>query len=165
MLILGRGIGVWVAALSCLGIPVLAAEPKAEDCSPCVIELPGYAFDRGNARTFADPQQYADGGPMVAFGGQSPVSIQYDVELPVDGAYRISVRYAAADPRPVDFYVDQQLLGQCCRGTTGSWNTSSAQWLRRLRRRPGGGTRVSRGTCRGGCSVSIRPGSSPGTCL
>jgi hypothetical protein len=65
---------------------------------------------------------------MVAFGGQSPVVIEYDLEFPVDGSYKIRLRYAAQAARPVEFYLDEQHLGQCCRGTTGSWNTSSAQW-------------------------------------
>ncbi len=128
MVVLERGFLAWAAAVLFQGFLAVAAEPKPEDCSPGVIEIPGYAYDRGNAQTFADPQQYADGGPMVAFGGQSPVNIEYDVELPVDGSYRIRLRYAAADARPVDFYIDQERIGLCCRGTTGSWNTSSAQW-------------------------------------
>ena len=103
-------------------------ELATTDCAPGIIEIPGYAYDRGNAKTFANPKQYADGGPMVAFGGQSPVVIEYDVEFPVDGSYKIRVRYAAHSARPVEFYLDQEHLGQCCRGTTGSWNTSSAQW-------------------------------------
>lgn len=100
-----------------------AAEP-----APGTIEIPAYAYDRGNAKTFADPAQYADGGPMVAFGGQSPVEIEYDLDLPVDGSYTIRIRYAAREPRPVDFYLDQVRLGPCCREATGSWNTSGAKW-------------------------------------
>ena len=106
----------------------LAKEPESRKQAPGVIEIPGYAYDRGNAKTFANPKQYADGGPMVAFGGQSPVVIEYDLEFPVDGSYKIRVRYAAHSVRPVEFYLNEQHLGQCCRGTTGSWNTSSAQW-------------------------------------
>jgi len=120
-------------AWTCLLIlPIFAgiclAQEAAEDCSPGVIEIPAYAYDRGNAKTFADPNQYADGGPMVAFGGQSPVLIEYDLEFPVDGTYRIRLRYAANDARPVEFHLDEQHLGQCCKATTGSWNTTSAQW-------------------------------------
>jgi formylglycine-generating enzyme required for sulfatase activity len=128
MVTIARGTLVSAAIVVFLAVASMAQEPKPEDSTPGVIEIPGYAYDRGNAKTFADPQQYADGGPMVAFGGQSPVNIEYDVDLPVDGSYRIRVRYAARDARPVEFYLDEQHLGQCCRGATGSWNTSSAQW-------------------------------------
>lgn len=107
---------------------MLTGASAVESAEPGVIEIPSYAFNRGNAKTFADPGKYADGGPMVAFGGQSPVVIEYDLELPVDGSYEIGVRYAARTARPVDFYLDDQHLGQCCRATTGSWSTSSADW-------------------------------------
>lgn len=99
---------------------MLTGASAVESAEPGVIEIPSYAFNRGNAKTFADPGKYADGGPMVAFGGQSPVVIEYDLELPVDGSYEIGVRYAARTARPVDFYLDDQHLGQCCRATTGS---------------------------------------------
>ncbi len=128
MVIVGRGM---LACLLVLGFLVgtgLGQEPPPEDCTPGAIEIPAYAYDRGNAKTFANPKQYADGGPMVAYGGQSPVVIEYDLEFPVDGSYKIRLRYAAAQARPVEFYLDQQHLGQCCRGTTGTWNTSGAQW-------------------------------------
>ena len=118
----------WLVVFAFLIDTSLAQEPKPKHPSPGVIEIPGYAYDRGNAKTFANPKQYADGGPMVAFGGQSPVVIEYDLDLPVDGSYKIRLRYAAHSARPVEFYLDQQHLGQCCRETTGSWNTSSAQW-------------------------------------
>ena len=127
MVIVRRSVLAWLAALTFLAGTGMAQEPKSEDAAPGVIEIPGYAYDRGNAKTFADPGQYADGGPMVAFGGQSPVVIEYDLELPVDGSYKIRFRYAAQAARPVEFYLDQKHLGQCCTGTTGSWNTSSAQ--------------------------------------
>ncbi|MHB8899085.1 MAG: SUMF1/EgtB/PvdO family nonheme iron enzyme [Thermoguttaceae bacterium] len=119
---------ICTAALLLLVVSGPAAEPKPDECTTGVIEIPAYAYDRGNARTFADPAEYADGGPMVAFGGHSPVLLEYDLDLPVDGSYKVSFRYAAAGSRPVDFYLDEEHLGDCCGGTTGSWNTSSARW-------------------------------------
>ena len=88
--------------------------------------IPAYAFDRGNAKTFTT--QYADGGPMVAFGGRNPVIIEYDFELAEDVKATLCIQYAAADARPVEFFVDGALKGLCCRLTSGSWNTSSAKW-------------------------------------
>ena len=89
-------------------------------------EIPAYAFDRGNAKTFT--QQYADAGPMVAFGGVSPIVVEYDIVFPADGGYKISINYAAQSARPVDLYLDEMKIASCCRTATGTWNTSSAAW-------------------------------------
>ncbi len=88
--------------------------------------LPAYAFDRGNAKTFT--KQWADAEPMVAFGGQSPVVIEYDVDFPVAAEYALSIYYAAAGARPVELSLDGKNVGRCCRSATGSWNTSKAKW-------------------------------------
>ena len=88
--------------------------------------IPAYAFDRGNAKTFT--QSYADAGPMVAFGGETPIQIEYDVVLPVEATYTIHVQYAAAEARPVDLHIDGKRVATCCRTATGSWNTSGAKW-------------------------------------
>ena len=88
--------------------------------------IPAWAFDRGNAQTFT--KEYADAGPMVAFGGESPVVVEYDVEFPSATEYRLRVQYAAAEKRPVTFSVDGRALTNICRSATGSWNTSGAGW-------------------------------------
>jgi formylglycine-generating enzyme required for sulfatase activity len=93
-------------------------------------EVPAWAFDRGNAKTFT--REYADGGPMVAFGGHSPVLVEYDLEFPGSGDYRLSLRYAAADARPVSLLLDGTRVAEVCRESTGSWNTSGARWERSL---------------------------------
>jgi hypothetical protein len=96
------------------------AEPAAS------FAIPAYAFDRGNAKTFTS--QYADAGPMVAFGGDYPVVVEYDIDFPVGAAYTLNIRYATAAARPVGLYLDEKSLGACCRAATGSWNTSGARW-------------------------------------
>ena len=88
--------------------------------------IPAWAFDRGNVQTFT--QEYADAGPMVAFGGRSPVMVEYDIEFPASGQYTVRLCYAAAAARPVTLLLDGKSQGQFCRTATGSWNTSGAQW-------------------------------------
>ena len=61
--------------------------------------IPAWAFDRGNAKTFT--KEYADAGPMVAFGGESPVVLEYDIEFPTATDYRLRMQYAAAEKRLV----------------------------------------------------------------
>ncbi|MCC7375798.1 MAG: SUMF1/EgtB/PvdO family nonheme iron enzyme [Verrucomicrobiales bacterium] len=95
-----------------------------------VSEIPAWAFDRGNAKTFT--REYADGGPMIAFGGQSPVVVEYDLEFPVSGNYRLDLRYAAAEARPVSLLMDGVRMAEVCREATGSWTTREAKWVRSL---------------------------------
>ncbi len=88
--------------------------------------IAAFAFDRGNAKTFTT--SWADAEPMVAFGGQSPVSVEYDIEFPIATQYTLNSFYSAAAARPVDLYLDGKHVGQCCRTATGGWNTSRAKW-------------------------------------
>ena len=100
--------------------------PKTQPALPGSFIVPAWAFDRGNARTFTD--QWANAEPMVAFSGESPVVIEYDIDFPVAANYSLAVRYAAAGARPVELSLDGKPIGQCCRTATGSWNTRDAVW-------------------------------------
>lgn len=102
-----------------------ATLPAAEADAPRSVTIPAWAFDRGNVKTFTE--QWADAGPMVAFGGSSPAVVEYDLEFPVTGEYRVRIHYAAASPRPVALLVDGREMAQVCRAATGSWNTSGAK--------------------------------------
>lgn len=110
-----------VVTLICAGALRLGAETQ-----PDRLDIPAWAFDRGNVRIFAD--QWAEGGPMVAFGGESPVWAEYSFALPQDGPVEISLRYAALEARPVAVKVDGRDLGEGCRTATGAWSTREAKW-------------------------------------
>ena len=88
--------------------------------------ISAWAFDRGNAQTFT--KEYADAGPMIAFGGESPVVAEYDIEFPSATDYRLRIQFAAAEKHPVALSVDGRAITNVCRGMTGSWNTSGAGW-------------------------------------
>lgn len=111
---------VWVGLFLC--ISTLA--PNATLAGS--FEIPAWAFDRGNVKTFTD--QYADAGPMVAYGGHSPVVVEYDIPFPTAGSYRLSIQYAAANARPVELSLDGAAVAQVCRTANGSWNTGGATW-------------------------------------
>ena len=87
-------------------------------------EIPAWAFDRGNVATFTN--QWADAEPMVAFGGVSPIVVEYDIQFIVGGRYTLELKYAAAEARPVGLEMDKQKVGQACRTATGAWETSKA---------------------------------------
>ena len=85
-----------------------------------------YAFDRSNAEVYTN--QWADAEPMLATGDARPIFADYDIDFPLCGEFTISVFYSAAGVRPVEMLLDGKEIGRCCRKTTGSWNTSKAQW-------------------------------------
>jgi hypothetical protein len=102
-------------------------------------EIPAWSFDRGNARIYASPDQYADAGPIVGSDPQQTEAgfVEYDLDFPATGEYTLAVSYAAAEARPVDVLLDNQSQGTCCTGVTfGSapfeqpatftWNSSGA---------------------------------------
>lgn len=54
--------------------------------------------------------------------GKIPTSAVYEVTIKAAGDYRLSLRYAAADPRPVFLTVNgQQITGNAAAATTGGW--------------------------------------------
>jgi len=90
--------------------------------------IPAFAYDRGNPRTYRPGEKYADAGPMVTWGGQYPVVVEYDIDFPVTAQYTLHIFYAAATARPAELFLDGKPQGTCCRVATGSWNTSGAKW-------------------------------------
>lgn len=128
-------LGLWLVSSATL--LATAAEEGAPQCAVCgqdcraSFAFPAYAFDRGNARTFTD--RWADTSAMVAFGGESPVVVDYDIDFPVTATYELQLCYAAADARPVELSVDAVRVGQVCRSATGGWNTSQAKWEKACR--------------------------------
>jgi len=123
----GRRLGSVAATIGCLVISGVCLPTTAVAGEPAgSFLIPAYAFDRGNAKTFTT--QWADAEPMVAFGGDAPVEIEYDVDFPVGTTYTLNVYYAAQQARPVELFLDERKLGECCRTATGGWNTSGAKW-------------------------------------
>jgi formylglycine-generating enzyme required for sulfatase activity len=85
-------------------------------------------FDAGNVRVSQAGETYADGPACIWHGGGMPDRADYLVEIPVDGAYALSVLYTAATSRPVEILVEDAPVRTGLKGTTGSWNTRSARW-------------------------------------
>ena len=72
------------------------------------LEISAWTFDRGNARIYASPEEYADAGPLAGGGPPAPAEsvVEYDIDFPVTGEYTIQIRYASAEPRPTDWWYD-----------------------------------------------------------
>ena len=65
------------------------------------IEIPAWSFDRGNGRVVENPDTFADyrdrhPNLIVTGGDKSPWEVEYDIELPVDATYTLSICYASA---------------------------------------------------------------------
>ncbi|NQT37317.1 MAG: hypothetical protein HQ581_07510, partial [Planctomycetes bacterium] len=105
-------------------------------------EIPACSFDRGNVPILASPDEHADAGPMA---GGAPKTVpdtffaEYDIDFPVTADYTLQIRYAAAEARPVDVWLDGRRVGTGCTGVTIgtrpteypvrlSWSSRSATW-------------------------------------
>jgi hypothetical protein len=92
------------------------AAPTAEAGS---LTIPAWIFDRGNARVYENPDMYADYRDsypelVAGDGGQTPWTVEYDIDFPVDATCTLRIRYAAAEPRPLELWFDGRLVGTCC---------------------------------------------------
>ena len=90
------GIGRSLAADTAREEPLAQGDSAVKPANSLVI--PAYAYDRGNPRTYRPGEKYADAGPMVTWGGQYPVVVEYDIDFPVTAQYTLHIFYAAAAP-------------------------------------------------------------------
>jgi hypothetical protein len=105
--------------------------------------IPAWSFARGNVRIDADPSQLADAGPIVVGGAKEPWgwTVEYDVDIPVDGQYTIHIRYAATEAKPLEVFFDARNETKSCIGVTFgpksgklSAASSAARWERVCRK-------------------------------
>jgi hypothetical protein len=123
----------------CLAICITLPSPDRAHAGSLVI--PAWSLARGNVRIHANPDEYADAGPVVGGGTRQPWgwTVEYDVEFPVDGEYTLEICYAAAEARPIEVFFNGRNMGKCCDGVTFApspvsaggeltWNSSGAKW-------------------------------------
>ncbi len=127
---------VAVAWLAVCSVVLLPAGAEAGS-----LEIPAWSFVRGNVRINADPGGLADAGPVVVGGPEEPWgwSVEYDVDVPVDGTYTLQICYAAAEARPVEVFFGGDRVAKGCIGVTFAavsskrageltGNSSGAKW-------------------------------------
>ena len=87
------------------------------------------AFDRGNAE--ADHESYGKGIGIISDAGSGgTVWVEYDVDVPAEGAYQLEFRYAAASARPGRLLINGELVNERSMGeTTGSWLPDTQRWF------------------------------------
>ena len=84
------------------------------------LTIDAWTFDRGNARIYASPDEYADGQPLAGGGPKDAAEaiVEYDIDFPVDAEYTLRFRYATAKARPVDIWLDNRFVGKGCSEVT-----------------------------------------------
>ena len=84
------------------------------------ILIPAWAYDRGNVVIHADPDEYADAGPVVVSGEKKPWgwTVEYDIDLPVAAPYSFQICFASPDARPVQVFIDNRNITKCCENVT-----------------------------------------------
>jgi mono/diheme cytochrome c family protein len=85
------------------------------------------AFDQGNV--LVDRENYGIGIGVILNKGELPNFTQYDLEIPESGVYRLELRHAAAEARPVKVSIDgKPRFDQAAKAITGSWFADTQGW-------------------------------------
>lgn len=94
---------------------------------PGALLIEAETFARGNVRI--DFETYGNGIGVIYNQGPLPNTAEYDVEISTDGTYQILVRYAAAEARPAQLWIDGWLVRSDLAGeATGSWQPDAQRW-------------------------------------
>jgi len=83
------------------------------------IRLQCWQYDRGNAKVVVNPGRYGDyrdqpPGLMMAGSGKAPFEVEFDLDVPATGLWKLRVRYASAGVYPLDVMIDGKKVGTCC---------------------------------------------------
>jgi len=89
------------------------------------LEIPAWSFHRGNARVEENKHIYADyrdihPNLVIAGGEELPWQVEYDIEIPMDSTFTISICYSSDRPRPVELWLGDRKLADCCKKATGN---------------------------------------------
>jgi len=130
-----RSITLAMACVAILSSASLAGSP------PTRLEIPAWSFDRGNARVEANRHPFADyrdmhPNLMIVGGDRLPWEVQYDVNIPIDATYAISIRYASSQARPLEFWVDGKKTASDSLGAAGDSGANINRFPRHDRPRP-----------------------------
>lgn len=120
---------------------MVAAGPLAHQRRLLAAALAQPLADSGNAATVVEAEAYSSGNLKIdlqgygkAIGvvynaGELPNFCEYEIELP-EGFYQLELRYAAAEPRPVQVLLDGVTVVHAAAGqVTGSWYPDTQRWF------------------------------------
>jgi len=134
-----RRLTLMLLAVACLAACSFVLPPTRAEAGSLVI--PAWSFARGNVQIHADPEKYADAGPLVVGGPEEPWgwSVEYDIEVPLEAEYAFQICFATAESRTVEVLFDGRALGRSCTNVTfpsasaeqptePTFNCSGANW-------------------------------------
>jgi len=103
-------------AVTCLVVSCVVS--LAFEAVAGTIEIPAWAFVGGNGKIHADPAGVADAGPVVGSGEEEPWGwrLEYEVEYPVSGNYRLFLNYASEEARPIEVLFDGRNVNKVSTG-------------------------------------------------
>lgn len=108
----------------------LVSEPLRAKGQPGNQSLIVEAEDYEKGNVLKDRETYGVGIGVLVNRGELPNFTEYTVSLDKPGFYRIWLRYAAAEARPVQIRLDNQLItSQAADQATGSWTPESQKWF------------------------------------
>jgi hypothetical protein len=85
------------------------------------------AFQRGNV--VKDTTTYGAGIGVILNAGPIPNRAEYDLTVPKAGAYRVEIRYAAEESRPIRLTLAGRILGHgAAAKATGGWGPEHQKW-------------------------------------
>lgn len=140
---------------SAVALVALIPFPRAIGAPAGCILVRAYEFDRGNVRVHDVGMSYADAEPVVINAGQVPNTMEYDLAIPVTARYELLGKYAALQSRPVDVFLDDQLLVRGFQSVTGSWQASTAKWEKQTEVEIAEGKHTLKLVCPGPCIPHI----------
>ena len=121
-----RPFSLAVVSVACCVVWSAASGAISAEAKPAgSFQISAWTFDRGNAEIIPNPDMYADYRDkfpeiVVGPGGQTPWTIEYDVNFPVDTTYTLHVHYGSPGKRPLEVWLDGRRVGTCCGRVTGN---------------------------------------------
>ncbi len=95
--------------------------------TPGLIVREAEDFDRGNVNR--DFETYGNEIGVLVNIGDTPNFTEYEIDVAESGVYRFDIRYAAADSRPCQLFVDGKMRAIVAGDETGTWNPDSQTWF------------------------------------
>jgi hypothetical protein len=86
------------------------------------------AFKSGNLRLDYMAIPYRPNQPVLHSVGPPPYRVRYEFEVPLEGEYELTIRYASAEPRPVLLSIDGRPVGYACTVATGGSSAVFQHW-------------------------------------
>ncbi len=105
--------------------------------------IPAQALQGGNLVVDAKLADRPD-EPVAYSSGPAPHGGEYAIDLPAEGTYHLSIRYASPDSRPVHLFLNNTEVNQACAQPTGGSSAQFQKWSPvGLFHLPGGRLRVA----------------------